>query len=194
MNPPPLVLASTSVYRRELLTRLGLPFATAAPDVDEKSLPGEPPEETAVRLSIAKARAVEASHTDALIIGSDQVAHLDGTRLGKPGNYASAHRQLQSARGRCVEFHTGVCLYNSRSGKVQTAVAHNSVAFRSFSDAEIERYLRREKPYQCAGSAKIEGLGIALISRISGDDPHALIGLPLIALIGMLRNEGLAVI
>lgn len=143
---------------------------------------------------MAKARAAGSGNPKALIIGSDQVAVLDGVQLGKPGNFENALRQLRSARGRRVDFHTGICLYNSDSANMQAEVVRNSVAFRAFSDAEIERYLHKEAPYHCAGSAKTEGLGIALIQKISGDDPNALIGLPLIALVGMLQNEGVAVI
>lgn len=198
MNPPqsllPIVLASSSVYRRELLARLGLSFSIFAPDIDEHAELDERPRQIALRLSLAKARAAASGHPKALIIGSDQVAILDGVQLGKPGNFENAVRQLRSARGRNVDFCTGICLYNSDSGNMQAEVVHNSVVFRSCSDAEIERYLHREAPYHCAGSARTEGLGIALIQKISGDDPNALIGLPLIALVGMLRNEGVAVI
>ncbi|MEW6313277.1 MAG: Maf family nucleotide pyrophosphatase [Pseudomonadota bacterium] len=194
MKTPQLVLASTSVYRRELLARLQLPFAVAAPDVDETPLPGETPPATALRLAEAKARKVGASHPNALIIGSDQVAVLDGVQLGKPLTHDNAVRQLKLMRGRSVIFHTALCLYNSASGNLQQAVVPTTVRFRQLSDTQIENYLVKEQPYHCAGSAKSEGLGIALIEAIQGDDPNALIGLPLIALVGMLQNEGVAVV
>lgn len=188
--PPRLVLASTSVFRRELLARLQLPFETASPDVDETALEGETPAATAERLSIAKAKAVADRFPDALIIGSDQVAHLGSERFGKPYTRERAIEQLQAMRGKTVVFHTGLCLYNSASGRTQLAGIPTEVGFRLLSDGEIERYLDREQPYHCAGSAKSEGLGIALLDHMRGNDPNALIGLPLIALCAMLRNEG----
>lgn len=188
-----LVLASTSPYRRELLSRLKLAFSVAAPEVDESPLPGETPEQTAYRLAIAKAKAVAAQHPDALIIGSDQVATLEGSQIGKPHTHENATLQLRSMRGKTVAFHTALCLYNSRTGNIQARVVPFLVTFRNLSDDEIERYLVKEQPYNCAGSAKSEGLGIALIERMNGDDPNALIGLPLIALVEMLRNEGVSV-
>lgn len=194
MHTPPLILASTSHFRRELLSRLGLPFTTANPDVDETALPGEAPEATALRLAEAKARAVAASFPSALIIGSDQVACLDGKIFGKPGTHANAVRQLQTLRGRQVNFFTGLCLFNSASGRAQLRGVPTLVGFRQLDDAAIERYLHREQPYNCAGSAKSEGLGIALIERMEGEDPNALIGLPLIALCDMLINEGMNII
>jgi len=193
MNTP-LILASTSPFRRELLARLGVPFITAAPDVDETALPGEMPEQTALRLAEAKARAVANEHPTALIIGSDQVACLDGQTFGKPGNHANAVRQLQTLRGRQVNFFTGLCLLNGKTGKVQVRGVPTLVKFRQLDDQSIDRYLLREQPYNCAGSAKSEGLGIALIEKIEGDDPNALIGLPLIALCDMLLNEGVSII
>lgn len=189
MNSQPIVLASTSVYRGELLSRLRIPFQTAAPDVDETPRQGESARDTSLRLSHEKALGVAAHHPDALIIGSDQVALLDGEQLGKPGNHGNAVRQLESMRGKTVVFYTALTLLNAHTGKVQSAVAENRVTFRSLSDEEIENYLRLEQPYNCAGSAKSEGLGIALIQKMEGDDPNALIGLPLILLIDMLRNE-----
>lgn len=189
-----LVLASTSPYRRELLSRLKIPFSVTSPDVDETPLPNERPDATALRLSIAKAKAVAANHPDALIIGSDQVAMLGDLQLGKPGNHDNALKQLQMMRGQSVFFQTALCLYNSRNGRSQAKVVPFEVKFRDYDDALIERYLAKEQPYNCAGSAKAEGLGIALIERMSGDDPNALIGLPLIALIDMLRNEGFDVV
>lgn len=188
-----LVLASTSPYRRELLSRLKLPFSVTSPEVDETPLPGETPEQTAYRLAIAKAQAVAAQHSDALIIGSDQVATLDGMQLGKPHNFDNATRQLRTMRGKTVTFHTALCLHNSRSGNTQARVVPFMVRFRDLSDDDIERYLTKEQPYNCAGSAKAEGLGIALIEKMTGDDPNALIGLPLIALVDMLKNEGVSV-
>lgn len=191
---PQLVLASTSVYRRELLSRLQIPFSVVSPVVDETSLPGELPEQTAQRLALAKAQAVAAGFPDALIIGSDQVAVLNETVLGKPYTHENALRQLSRMRGSSVVFHTALCLLNSRSGRIQSRLVATTVKFRNLSDAQIERYLVREQPYHCAGSAKAEGLGIALIEKITGDDPNALIGLPLIALVDMLRAESIEVI
>lgn len=185
----PLILASTSQYRRELLARLGMPFDAASPGVDEALLPGENPPDGAMRLSEAKARAVAAKHPRSLIIGSDQVAFLDGHVLGKPGDHAGAVRQLQQMRGRSVSFFTGLCLLNASAGRTHLCGVPTIVTFRDFSDRQIEAYLQREQPYNCAGSAKSEGLGIALIARIEGEDPSALIGLPLIALCELLRRE-----
>lgn len=190
MSSQALVLASTSSFRRELLARLGLPFETANPDVDETPLPGERPEATALRLSESKARAVAARFPDALIIGSDQVACLDGSVFGKPGTHENAVTQLQSMRGRVVNFFTGLCLLNARTGIAHLRGVPTLVTFRDLSDDEIENYLRREQAYNCAGSAKSEGLGIALIARMQGDDPNALIGLPLIALCDLMSIEG----
>lgn len=194
MNCPQLVLASTSPYRRELLTRLGLPFHTASPATDETPLPGEAPAATALRLSEAKARAVANDFPGALIIGSDQVACLGEMTFGKPGTHENAVRQLQAMRGRTIIFHTGLCLYDTRNGRAEVRDVQTHVSFRDLSDAEIERYLRKEQPYNCAGSAKSEGLGITLLSSMQGDDPNALIGLPLIALCEMLRSAGVDVI
>lgn len=191
MSAPDIVLASTSPFRRELLARLGLPFLTASPDVDETPLPGEAPEATAMRLSESKARAVAARHPEALIIGSDQVACLEGRVFGKPGSHDNAVRQLQTMRGRSVNFFTGLCLLNARTGLARLRGVSTLVTFRDLSDDEIERYLRKEQPYNCAGSAKSEGLGIALIARMAGEDPNALIGLPLIALCDLFREEGI---
>lgn len=194
MPKPALILASTSPFRRELLARLGLPFETASPGVDEALLPDERPEAGALRLSQAKAEAVASAYPEALIIGSDQVACLDGQVFGKPGNHANAVRQLQAMRGRRVTFFTGVCLLDARSGRARLRSVPTVVTFRELADAEIEYYLRTEQPYNCAGSAKSEGLGIALIARIDGEDPNALIGLPLIALCDLLRSENVAVV
>jgi septum formation protein len=190
--PPnvPLVLASTSTYRSELLKRLQIPFITAAPDVDETPLPDELARATSLRLAEAKARAVAIHYPDALIIGSDQVALLDGGQLGKPYTHDNAVKQLQKMRGKVTCFYTALALLNSRTGNLQTAVAENFVTLRDLSDDEIEGYLLKEQPYHCAGSAKSEGLGIALMTKMTGDDPNALIGLPLILLTDMLRREG----
>ncbi|HQR57706.1 MAG TPA: Maf family nucleotide pyrophosphatase [Azonexus sp.] len=188
-----LILASTSPYRRELLHRLGLPFAVASPQTDESRLPGESPEAMALRLSEAKARAVAVAHPDALIIGSDQVATVDGLIYGKPGSHERAVDQLRVLSGKTVNFYTGLCLYNTRTGVVEVCGVPTLVTFRNLTDEEIERYLRREPAYDCAGSARSEGLGIGLLSRIAGDDPNALVGLPLIALCALLRRQGVAV-
>lgn len=189
MSSPLLVLASTSIYRSELLKRLQLPFETAAPDVDETPLPNESARATSLRLAEAKARAVAVRYPNALIIGSDQVALLDGQQLGKPLTHDNAVKQLQLMRGKTTCFYTALTLLNSKTGNVQTGVAENFVTLRQLGDAEIEGYLLKEQPYHCAGSAKSEGLGIALMSKMTGDDPNALIGLPLILLIEMLRRE-----
>lgn len=190
----PLILASSSPYRRELLERLQLPFSVLSPDIDETALAGELPEQTALRLAQAKALKVADLHPDALVIGCDQVATLDGLQLGKPLNHENAVRQLTLMRGRSVVFHSALCLYNAANQQMQADVVPYTVTFRDLSNAQIENYLRREQPYQCAGSAKSEGLGIAIIAAMQGDDPNALIGLPLIRLIDMLNNQGIAII
>ena len=187
-----LVLASTSAYRRELLQRFGLPFEVARPDIDESPLPGETPQATAERLAVEKARAVAGQFEDALIIGSDQVAHMGDTRFGKPGTVERAVAQLQSMSGRTVVFHTALAVLNTRSGRVQLDAVPTEVRFRRLTDDEIVRYVNKERPLDCAGSAKSEGLGITLLDALSGDDPNALVGLPLIALARLLRNEGIA--
>ena len=194
LSPPRLILASASVYRRDLLKRLRLRFDVVAPNVDETPLLGEPAERTALRLAEVKARAAAQPGQIALIIGSDQVAVMDEQVLGKPGTHDNAVRQLEAMRGKSVVFHTALCLYNSASDRVQVANVPTTVVFRHFSDAQIERYLASERPYDCAGSAKIEGLGIALVERVVSDDPTALIGLPLLQLTSMLRSEGVEVI
>ncbi|AMC35812.1 Maf family protein [Janthinobacterium sp. B9-8] len=190
MHLPRLVLASTSPYRKELLERLGISFETAAPDLDESALPGETAGDTSLRLAIAKARVLADQYPDSLIIGSDQVALLNGEQLGKPGNHERAVHQLSKMRGHTLAFHTALCLYNTATGHEQHYVDITRVTMRDYSDAEIESYLQREKPYNCAGSAKTEGLGIMMIAAIEGKDPAAIIGLPLIELITMLKNEG----
>ena len=189
-----IVLSSTSLFRRELLARLGLPFETANPNVDETARHGETPETTALRLSEDKARAVARQYPEALIIGSDQVAYLDGQVFGKPGTHENAARQLQTMRGRTVNFYTGLCLLNAKSGKVQLRGVPTLVTFRNLTSDEIENYLRKEKPYNCAGSAKSEGLGIAIIAKMEGEDPNALTGLPLIALCDFLREENVLIL
>ena len=184
-----LILASTSPFRRELLARLGLSFDVANPQTDETALPGETPEEIAMRLSEAKARAVVETHPDALIIGSDQVATVDGKIYGKPGTHERAVEQLRALSGKTVNFFTGLCLLNARTGEEQVRGVPTLVTFRQLSDQEIENYLSREPAYNCAGSAKSEGLGIAIIAKMEGEDPNALIGLPLIALCDFLNLE-----
>lgn len=193
-SPPqqrPLVLGSTSRYRRELLERLNLPFEVAAPDVNETPLPGETPRDLALRLALAKARAVAQQHPGAVVIGSDQVADLAGEPLGKPGQHERAVQQLRQMRGQTVVFQTAVAVVCAATGFEQVEMAPVEVRFRALSDEEIERYLRAEQPYDCAGSAKSEGLGIALLDAIHSDDPTALIGLPLIRTCRMLRAAGL---
>lgn len=185
-----LVLASSSPYRRELLARLRLDFTTHSPDIDESELPGESATEMALRLAVAKAAAGASRFGDALIIGSDQVALLDSRKLGKPGNYAAAVEQLAAMSGKTVSFHTALCLMNARTNRRQTAVSTVAVTMRQLERVEIERYLAAEPAFDCAGSARIEALGISLVEKINGDDPNALIGLPLIDLCRMLRQEG----
>lgn len=189
-----LVLASTSPYRKALLERLGLPFQTAAPDVDESALENETPQQLVARLAEAKARAIATQYSDALIIGSDQVAVLDGNILGKPGTHAKAVQQLQNARGRQVIFLTGLCLLNTSTDHCHVRVVPFSVVFRTLTEVQIEQYLQREKPYDCAGSFKSEGLGISLFEHLEGDDPNALVGLPLIELVNLLAIEGVDVL
>lgn len=185
-----LVLASTSPYRRELLARLQIPFEAVAPEADESPLAGESPAETAERLSEAKARAVAERFPASLIIGSDQVAHIGEQRFGKPGTRDKAIAQLRAMSGKSIVFHTGLCLLNTSTGRLHRRGIPTEVRFRELSDAEITRYLDREDALNCAGSARSEGLGIALMEYMRGDDPNALIGLPLIALADMLRAEG----
>ena len=189
-----LILGSTSPYRRELLERLRLPFSVESPGVDESPLPDEAPSALAGRLALAKARAVAGRFPQAVVIGSDQVADLDGEPLGKPGDHARAVAQLRKMRGKTVVFHTALAVVCGESGFVAQAVAPVRVRFRELSDAEIEYYLRAETPYDCAGSAKSEGLGIALLESIDSDDPTALVGLPLIRTAQMLRAAGMALL
>ena len=186
-----LILGSTSRYRHELLSRLRLPFTTLSPGVDETPLRGETPAALAQRLALAKAHAVAALRPDAVVIGSDQVAELDGEPIGKPGSHERATAQLRRLRGRSVVFHTAVAVVCRESGFEASALAPVAVRFRMLSDAEIEHYLRTEQPYDCAGSAKCETLGIALLDAIDSDDPTALVGLPLIRTCALLRAAGI---
>lgn len=189
--PPRLVLGSSSPYRKELLARLGHRFLTRSPDVDESPLPGEAPMALACRLAEAKARAVASAFSDdVLVIGSDQVADLGGQAIGKPGHHAGARAQLRALSGQVVRFHTAVCVMRPQRGLCLPALDTVTVTFRTLSDELIEAYLQREQPYDCAGSAKCEGLGIALLERIQSDDPTALIGLPLITTTRLLREAG----
>lgn len=192
MTPrPSLILASTSRYRRELLERLRLPFDVVSPQVDETPRPGETPAALATRLADAKAAAVAALHPHAVVIGSDQVADLDGMPLGKPGTHERAVQQLRAMRGRSVVFQTAVAVHHAARNFAAAALAPVTVRFRQLSDAEIEHYLRTEQPYDCAGSAKCETLGIALLEAIESDDPTALVGLPLIRTSALLRAAGI---
>ncbi len=197
-TPPRLILASSSPYRRQLLARLGLPFCAIAPDIDESPLPDELPRDTAIRLAQKKAHVIAEQHPGALVIGSDQVACLHGAPIGKPGNHARALAQLQQMRGERVAFHTALCLWDSRDtsqtnpNPISSQVVSSYVTFRSLPDAELDAYLHLEQPYDCAGSAKNEGLGIVLLEKIESTDPSALTGLPLIALTGMLRQAGVS--
>lgn len=188
---PPLILGSTSRYRRELLERLRLPFTVVSPEVDETPAPGEAPAALACRLALAKARAVARAHPGAVVIGSDQVADVDGQPMGKPGSHERAVAQLRTLSGRQVVFQTAVAVVRADTGFAEVSLAPVTVRFRALADAEIERYLRLEQPYDCAGSAKCETLGIALLEAIESDDPTALIGLPLIRTAQLLRAAGL---
>ncbi len=187
----PLILGSTSIYRRELLGRLRIPFEVVAPEVDETAHADEPPAQLAARLALAKARAVARLHPAAVVIGSDQVAELDGVAVGKPGDHRRATQQLRSMSGRQVIFHTAVAVVCVKQGFEASDMARVSVTFRDLGDAEIERYLLAEQPYDCAGSAKSEALGIVLLQAVESDDPTALIGLPLIRTCALLRRAGL---
>ena len=187
-----IVLASSSSYRKALIARLGLDCGAIAPHIDETALPGESPVTTASRLAQAKARKVATGKTTALIIGSDQIALLDNAVLGKPGFHDAAFRQLRAMSGKTTVFHTAICLYDAASEEMQCANVPTTVRMRELSDDTIERYLRQDQPYDCAGSAKIEVLGIALVEKVESDDPTALIGLPLITLVTMLKRAGVA--
>ncbi len=186
-----IVLASRSVYRRDLLRRLGLEFSRYSPDIDETPKDNESPEEMVRRLAMEKAHAVTEKYANALVIASDQAAVVDGQVLGKPGNYEKAFRQLQLVSGKAVTFHTSLCLFNSATGHMQTVVEPFTVYFRSLTEDQIGNYLRCDKPYDCAGAFKSEGLGVVLFERMEGDDPNSLIGLPLIRLWQMLEREGI---
>ncbi|MCK4743793.1 MAG: septum formation inhibitor Maf [Sulfuriflexus sp.] len=190
-TPSQLVLGSTSPFRKEILNKLGLPFDTAAPDIDESPLKNETPEQLVLRLAEQKARAVSAAYPKHLIIGSDQVAVIDGEILGKPHTHERAVEQLSNASGKTVRFYTGLCLYNSATDVAQSEVVPFDVVFRELNASQIENYLQKEKPYKCAGSFKSEALGITLFEKLLGDDPNTLIGLPLIRLVAMLEKEGL---
>ena len=192
-NTPSLVLASGSLYRRQLLARLQLPFEVAAPDIDETALPDESASKRAERLAIEKAQALVRQFPRHWIIGSDQVAELHGQHLGKPGNRENAIKQLSACSGQAVHFHTGLCVLNSKTGIPLSCAETFTVQFRTLSTPEIERYIDAEKPYDCAGSFKSEGLGISLFTAFAGRDPNALVGLPLMALCDMLRQEGIVV-
>jgi septum formation protein len=189
-----LILGSSSIYRHELLRRLQIPFEVYNPEIDETPLAEESPDTTALRLAAAKTRKVAVSHPGALIIGADQVAVLEGMQLGKPLNHANATQQLRLIRGKEVVFHTALSLLNSDKDNMQIRLVSSRVKFRKLSDKQIDNYLDREQPYHCAGSAKLEGLGIALIEHIVSEDPSALIGLPLIALVEMLTREGVEIV
>ena len=186
-----LVLASTSRYRRELLARLRLPFDVEAPGVDEQAYAGETPAQTASRLALAKAEAVAARHPDAVVVGSDQVADLDGRGIGKPGDHERASAQLRAMRGKTVVFQTAIAVVCAATRFAESALVPVAVRMRELSDEEIEHYLRAEMPYDCAGSAKIETLGIALVESVGSDDPTALVGLPLIRTCELLRRAGI---
>ena len=187
-----LVLASTSPFRQQLLDKLQLPYEIDSPNIDEAPLASENIEETVKRLAEAKARAVAQHHPDALIIGSDQSAVLDGQPTSKPGGFDKAFEQLKKASGKKVVFYTGLCLFNSTSGEAEVICEPYTVVFKSLSDSQITHYLEKEQPYNCAGSFKSEALGIALFERFEGDDPNTLIGLPLIKLVDMLARQGMA--
>jgi len=190
----PLILGSSSPFRAELLTKIGLDFMTSSPDIDEARIDSESPEQLVQRLAEQKARKVAESHPTGLIIGSDQVAVLGEQVLGKPGNYDNAMAQLSAASGKTVQFLTGLALFNAETGAMQSLVEPFEVSFRTLSAHQIDYYLNQEQPYQCAGSFKSEGFGISLFSKLSGDDPNSLIGLPLIRLIELLNNEGIDVL
>lgn len=190
----PLILASSSRYRRALLERLGIPFITANPDVDEAPLPGEAPSDLVRRLAIAKATRVAGQYPSGLVIGSDQVAVYDGITVGKPGHHPAAVAQLRRISGKTAVLYTGLAVLDAASGRLQTEVVPFRITFRALTDAQIEAYLAREQPYDCAGSVRSEGLGIALLERFEGEDPNALIGLPLIRLVRMLEAESFPVL
>lgn len=194
MTNPTLILASSSRYRREVLEKLHLPFECTSPDIDETPLANESPEQTSLRLAESKARKVAESHPNALVIGCDQVATVDGLQIGKPGNHENAVRQLTMLSGKEVVFHSAICLLDSASQHMQSTIVPYHVKFKALTPLQIETYLRLEQPYDCAGSAKSEGMGIALLDYMRGDDPNALIGLPVIALVNMLQQVGIDIL
>lgn len=189
-NQPELILGSSSPYRRELLERLRIPFSVVSPKIDETPKADETPPETALRLALEKARHIAQSHPNALIIGADQVATVNGEQIGKAGGFDKALAQLQMMRGKTALFHSALCLYDARSGTYQLENIITKTTFRDLPDEELAAYLRIEQPYDCAGSAKVEALGITILEKVESDDPTALVGLPLIALTGMLRAAG----
>jgi MAF protein len=189
-----IVLGSTSPFRKALLERLHIEFTCDSPNIDETPLENETVEDMVVRLAIAKAQAISANHSDALIIGSDQSAVLDNEKLSKPGNFENAFKQLTRASGKSITFQTGLCLLNTKTNNIQSACIPYTVVFKTLTPTMIENYLHKEEPYNCAGSFKSEALGIALFERFEGDDPNALIGLPLIALVNFLSNEGFSIL
>ena len=189
-----IVLGSTSPFRKTLLERLHIDFDCDSPDIDETPLANESVEDMVVRLAVAKAQAIAAKYEDTLIIGSDQSAILNGEILSKPGNFDNAFKQLSRASGQQITFQTGLCLLNTETGNIQSACVPYTVVFKELTPSMIENYLRKEEPYNCAGSFKSEGLGIALFERFEGDDPNALIGLPLIQLVNFLNNEGFSIL
>ena len=189
-----LILASTSPFRKAILDKLGVNFDTASPETDETALENESPQELVERLSIAKAKAIADKMTDSLVIGSDQVSVIDGEIIGKPNTHENAVKQLQNASGKTVTFYTGLCLYNSTTQQYQSAVVPFNVVFRKLNDEQIESYLKKEEPYNCAGSFKSEALGIVLFEKLEGDDPNTLMGLPLIRLVNMLEKEGFSIL
>ncbi|KGJ87706.1 Maf family protein [Colwellia psychrerythraea] len=190
----PLVLGSTSPYRKSILEKLQLPFNCAKPNIDESALPGELPQNLVQRLAIEKAKAVKAEYPSALIIGSDQVAVCEGEILGKPHNFDNGVSQLTKFSGKSITFYTGLCVYDSENDKAASLVEPFTVHFNALSQEEIANYLNAEQPYNCAGSFKSEGLGICLFSKLEGDDPNTLIGLPLIKLVGLLKQQGIDVL
>lgn len=194
MTKHTLILASSSRYRREVLEKLHLPFTCVSPDVDETPFASESPEHTSLRLAESKARKVAESYPKALIIGCDQVATVDGLQIGKPGNHENAVRQLAMLSGKEVVFHSAISLYDSASQQMQSTIVPYYVKFKALTPLQIETYLQLEQPYDCAGSAKSEGMGIALLDYMRGDDPNALIGLPVIALVNMLQQAGIDVL
>lgn len=189
-----LILASTSPFRKAILNKLGISFDTVSPEVDETALVNETPQQLVERLSIAKAKAVADKTNKALVIGSDQVSVINGEIIGKPHTHANAVKQLQNASGKTVTFYTGLCLYNSSTRQYQSDVVPFNVVFRSLSEQQIENYLKKEEPYNCAGSFKSEALGIILFKKLEGEDPNSLMGLPLIRLVNMLEQENFSIL